>query len=138
LCCARKFVLDICLQMWYNRHRLSRLNQTRHGWAMKTENPRTFGETTRTLRKQRGEPLRVVAAAVEIDSTLLSKIERGERFPTEAQVAKFSEYFGVPQEELAAKAIADRIISEYGYQSATLQAIQIIKERMAPYLGERE
>jgi transcriptional regulator with XRE-family HTH domain len=105
---------------------------------MKTENPRTFGETTRTLRKQRGEPLRVVAAAVEIDSTLLSKIERGERFPTEAQIAKFAGYFGVPQEELAAKAIADRIISEYGHQSATLQAIKIVKERMAPYLGERE
>jgi len=105
---------------------------------MKTENPRTFGETTRTLRKQRGEPLRVVAAAVEIDSTLLSKIERGERFPTEAQIAKFAEYFGVPQEELAAKAIADRIISEYGNRSATLQAIKIVKERMATYSGEHE
>ena len=105
---------------------------------MRTEKTKTFGETTRTLRKQRGEPLRVVAAAVEIDSTLLSKIERGERFPTEAQIAKFAEYFGIPQEELAAKAIADRIISAYGYQSTTLQAIRIIRERMSPYSGEHE
>ena len=105
---------------------------------MRTEKTQTFGETTRTLRKQRGEPLRVVAAAVEIDSTLLSKIERGERFPTEAQIAKFAEYFSIPQEELAAKVIADRIISAYGYQSATLQAIRIIKERMSPYSGEHE
>lgn len=105
---------------------------------MRTEKTQTFGETTRTLRKQRGEPLRIVAAAVEIDSTLLSKIERGERFPTEAQIAKFAEYFGIPQEELVAKAIADRIISAYGYQSTTLQAIRIIRERMAPYSGEHE
>jgi transcriptional regulator with XRE-family HTH domain len=97
-----------------------------------------FGETIRALRKKRGEPLRVVAAAVEIDSTLLSKIERGERFPTEAQIAKFTEYFGIPQEELAAKAIADRIISEYGHQSAMLQAIKMVKERMAIYSGEHE
>jgi transcriptional regulator with XRE-family HTH domain len=103
---------------------------------MKTE--KAFGKTIRTLRKQRGEPLRIVAAAIEIDSTLLSKIERGERFPTEAQIAKFAEYFGIPQEELTAKAIADRIISEYGHQPATLQAIEIVKERMSPYLGEHE
>jgi len=103
---------------------------------MKTE--RAFGDTIRALRKQRNKPLRVVAAAVEIDSTLLSKIERGERFPTESQITRFAEYFGIPQEELVAKAIADRIISEYGHQSAMLQAITIVKERMAPYLGERE
>jgi transcriptional regulator with XRE-family HTH domain len=103
---------------------------------MEAEKTKTFGETTRTLRKQRGEPLRVVAAAVEIDSTLLSKIERGQRFPTEAQIAKFAEYFGIPQEELAAKAIADRIISAYGHQPATLHAMRIIRERMASYPEE--
>ena len=100
------------------------------------ETEKAFGETIRALRKQRGEPLRVVAAAIEIDSTLLSKIERGERFPTEMQIAKLAEYFGIPQEELAAKVIADRIISEYGHQPATLQAIRIVKERMATYSGE--
>jgi len=102
------------------------------------ETEKAFGETIRALRKQRGEPLRIVAAAVEIDSTLLSKIERSERFPTEEQIAKFAKYFDIPQEELAAKAIADRIVSEYGHQSATLQAIKLVKEHMAPYSGEHE
>jgi transcriptional regulator with XRE-family HTH domain len=81
---------------------------------------RAFGETIRALRKQRSEPLRVVAAAVEIDSTLLSKIERGERFPTQAQIRKFAEYFELPLEELTAQVIADRIVFEYGHQEATL------------------
>jgi HTH-type transcriptional regulator, competence development regulator len=96
----------------------------------------TFGETIRALRNERGEPLRVVAAAVEIDSTLLSKIERGDRLPTPAQIGKFAKYFGVPLDELTAKAIADKIVGEYGHHSATLQAIKIVKERVSPYLKE--
>ncbi|MBI1877589.1 MAG: helix-turn-helix transcriptional regulator [Chloroflexi bacterium] len=82
----------------------------------------TFGDTIRAWR-----------AAVEIDSTLLSKIERGERLPTETQLARFADYFGVSLDELAAQVIADRIVSEYGHQGATLQALQIVKERIAPY-----
>jgi transcriptional regulator with XRE-family HTH domain len=96
----------------------------------------TFGETIRAWRKQRDEPLRVVAAAVKIDSTLLSKIERGERLPTEVQLARFAEYFNVPLDKLSAQVIADRIISEYGYKEATLQALNIVRERVAPYRVE--
>jgi len=96
----------------------------------------TFGETIRALRKQQGQPLRVVAAAIEIDSTLLSKIERGERFPTEAQIAKFAEYFGLPFDELSAQVTADRIVLEYGYQATTLHAVRIVQDRIMPYLKE--
>ena len=98
----------------------------------------TFGETIRALRSERGEPLRVIAAAIEVDSTLLSKIERGERLPTPAQIDKLAEYFGVPLDELTAQAIADKIVLEYGYQSATLQAVKIVKERMSPSLKENK
>jgi transcriptional regulator with XRE-family HTH domain len=98
----------------------------------------TFGETIRTLRKKHSEPLRVVAAAIGIDSTLLSKIERGERLPTGAQIAKFAKYFDLPMDELTAQAIADRIVSEYGHQPATLQAVRIVKERMSPYSKESQ
>jgi len=96
----------------------------------------TFGETIRALRNERNEPLRVVAAAIEIDSTLLSKIERGERLPTSAQIEKLAKYFGVPLDELTAKAIADKIVLEYGHHSATLQAVKIVKERVSPHVKE--
>ncbi|MCJ7767813.1 helix-turn-helix transcriptional regulator [Candidatus Bathyarchaeota archaeon] len=88
------------------------------------------------MRKQQGQPLRVVAAAIEIDSTLLSKIERGERFPTETQIAKFAEYFGLPFDELSAQVTADRIVLEYGYQATTLHAVRIVQDRIMPYLKE--
>ncbi len=96
----------------------------------------TFGERIRQLRKQRGEPLRVIAAALEMDSTLLSKIERGERFPTNEQLVKFARYFKMSLDDLAAQVIADKIVSEYGNHPRTLQAIKIVKERVSPYMKE--
>lgn len=93
----------------------------------------TFGDRIRALRIQRQEPLRIVAAAVSIDSTLLSKIERGERFPTNAQLSRFAEYFGTSPDGLHAQVIAERIIADYGHTAATLRAIKIVKEQMLDY-----
>jgi transcriptional regulator with XRE-family HTH domain len=106
-------------------------------WPQIMETKLAFGETIRALREQRAQPLRVVAAALEIDSTLLSKIERRERFPTPAQVVKLARYFGVPLEELAALVIADKIVHHYGYEAATLRAIRIVEERTSSHLKMR-
>lgn len=98
----------------------------------------TFGEAVRALRKKKKEPLRVVAAAIEVDSTLLSKIERGERFPTDEQVNKLASYFSVSFDELKAQVIADKIVTEYGHEEVTLEAVKMVKERATAYLKENK
>jgi transcriptional regulator with XRE-family HTH domain len=93
----------------------------------------SFGETIRNLRLQQNVPLRVVAAAVEIDSTLLSRLELGERFPTDEQLKRFADYFHLSLEELTAQVIADRIIATYGTEEATAKAADMVKERLTEY-----
>jgi transcriptional regulator with XRE-family HTH domain len=93
----------------------------------------SFGETIRNLRSQQNVPLRVVAAAVEIDSTLLSRFELGERFPTDEQIKRFADYFQLPLEEFSAQVIADRIIATYGHDAVTFKAAELVKERIAEY-----
>ncbi|MCW5553401.1 MAG: helix-turn-helix transcriptional regulator [Verrucomicrobiae bacterium] len=93
----------------------------------------SFGEFIRKMRQDREEPLRVVAAAVDIDSTLLSKLEHGDRFPTEAQISKFARFFKVSEGELKGRVIADKVTSEYDDEEAALHAAQILKERATPY-----
>lgn len=100
-------------------------------------NVNSFGEMIRSLRKQRGTTLRVIAAATDIDSTLLSKIERGGRFPTDQQIVRLARYFNIPSEELRARAIADKIISEYGNNAAALQAIELVREHINNFYGMR-
>jgi len=89
----------------------------------------SFGEIIRKLRQGREEPLRVVAAAVGIDSTLLSKLERGGRFPTEVQISKFAKLFKIPEHELKGRVIADKVTSECDDDGAALHAAYILKER---------
>jgi HTH-type transcriptional regulator, competence development regulator len=93
----------------------------------------SFGEFIRKLRQDREEPLRVVAAAVGIDSTLLSKLEHSDRFPTEAQISKFAKLFKIPEHKLKGRVIADKVTSEYDDESAALHAAHILRERAAPY-----
>lgn len=98
------------------------------------ENKHTLGETLRDLRRKRNEPLRVVAAAIEVDSSLLSKIEHGDRLPTEPQLEKLANYFSIPLEELLAQAIAERIVTSYTSNPTTLQALKIAETRIHTYL----
>jgi HTH-type transcriptional regulator, competence development regulator len=85
------------------------------------------GAMIRQARAARGEPMRVVAAATGIDSTLLSKIERGERLPTSPQAEQLAQHLGLPPETLLAHSIADRILSDYGATSTTLRAVEIVR-----------
>ncbi len=103
--------------------------------AMNTQ--QTFGNLIRSLRQQRHEPLRVVAAAIEIDSTLLSKLELGERLPTIQQLHNLANYFNIPLEELTAYVIADKITTSYDYSSTTLQALKIAESRIVSYLDKQ-
>lgn len=96
----------------------------------------TLGLHLRELRKGRSETLHQVSKGTDIDSPLLSKIERGERLPTNEQVIRLAEYFGVEQSDLKAQQTAERILKEYGANETTFQAIQLVSEELKAYSGK--
>ena len=53
----------------------------------------SIGEIIRRLRKEKCEPLRKVAAYLDIDQAVLSKIERGQRKATKKQGEKLANYY---------------------------------------------
>jgi len=113
------------------RHRMSsRVKANREG------TPR-LGEWLRELRDQRGELLRTVAAAAEMDIAHLSKIELSQRTPTEEQALKLARIFGVPEKEMQARWIAERFRNEYSANPASEQAIQILAEEAGIYRVKR-
>jgi transcriptional regulator with XRE-family HTH domain len=57
-------------------------------------------EKIRTIRESMSLLLRQVAACLEIDTALISKIERGERRLTREQVFKLAKFYNVTDEEL--------------------------------------
>jgi len=88
-----------------------------------------LGVWLRQLRRARELPLRTVAAAAEMDSTLLSKVELGKRLPTATQTVALARFFTVPAEEMQARRIADKFWNEHRGSPAAHRAINLIKEK---------
>jgi predicted nucleotidyltransferase/DNA-binding XRE family transcriptional regulator len=94
----------------------------------------SLGETIRKLRKEKELPLRTVAAYLEIDQAILSKIERGLRKPNRDLVVKLSVYFNVPEKELMLAWLADKVLHEVADEDIGLEALKLAEER-AEYLA---
>jgi transcriptional regulator with XRE-family HTH domain len=73
-------------------------------------NAMLFGNRIRQLREEKQMLQRQFAAALEIDTPMYSKIERGERRAKREQVIALAEIFNVNPNEFLTLWIADRII----------------------------
>lgn len=93
-----------------------------------------IGERLRDLRKQKGETLNCVSDSAGVDLTILSKIERGERLPTQEQLSKLSAYYKCNETELKTLLVAEKIIKDYGISEETQKAINIVEEQIVKYL----
>jgi transcriptional regulator with XRE-family HTH domain len=71
-----------------------------------------FGEKIKKLRIESNLPLRKVAAYLDIDTSILSKIERGERAANREIVTRAAQFFDLNEEE--------SLISFYGDQVANI------------------
>lgn len=71
---------------------------------------RDFGTKIRKTREQRGLLLRQIAAALEVDTALVSKIERGERKASKEQVYKLAELLKIEVDELMVLWLSDKIV----------------------------
>lgn len=93
-----------------------------------------LGQYLRELRKDKGQTLHQVSVGADIDSPLLSKLERGERLPTDEQIKKLAKYYKVVETNLKVKATAERIIKEYGVNDTTYEAVNLVMEQIIPYI----
>lgn len=75
---------------------------------------KSFGEYIRKVREERDLPLRKVAAALDIDTSILSKIERNERVATKEMIPIFAEILNRPEKEIEIEFIQSVIESNLG------------------------
>lgn len=74
----------------------------------------SFGEYLRHRREQLGLPLRKVAAELDIDTSILSKIERKERPATKEMLPILSNVLNIPVNEMQIQFIQEIVMSELG------------------------
>ena len=89
-----------------------------------------LGETIRKLREDKGLPLRTVAAFLDIDQAILSKVERGQRKISRDQVVRLAQYFQVKEETLLVSWLSDKLVYEVEGEQMALQALQVAEEKI--------
>lgn len=72
----------------------------------------TIGQIIRIKRESLGLYLRQVAAYLDIDQAILSKIERNERKLTKGNILKLAEILDLDKEELLVQFMSDKIAYE--------------------------
>lgn len=91
----------------------------------------SFSDTIRRLRTEKKMPLRKVAAYLDIDQAILSKIERGKRKATRDQVVGLARFYHIDQENLLVAWLSDRIIQELDGETNSLKVLQVAEEKIA-------
>lgn len=89
-----------------------------------------LGESIRKLREEKELPLRTVAAFLDIDQAILSKIERGQRNANRQQVVKLAEYFKTDESALLVSWLSDKLVYEVGDEEMALKALQAAEEKV--------
>lgn len=98
----------------------------------------SLGDTIRKLRESRELPLRIVAAYLDIDQAILSKIERQQRKATREQVVKLAEYFKVKEEDLLIAWLSDKLVNEVEDEEVALKALQVAEEKVKYITKDRK
>lgn len=89
-----------------------------------------FSEKLKELRLQSGDPLRKVAAFLDIDQAILSKIENGKRRASRENVVRLAEYYGIEQDALLILWLTDKVTYELHGEDLAGAAIKVAEERL--------
>ena len=91
---------------------------------------KSLGSTLRELRENKQLPLRVIAAFLDIDPAIMSRIERGQRKASREQIVKLAEYFNVDENELLVAWLSDKIVYEISEEKNAIEALKVAEEKI--------
>ncbi len=89
-----------------------------------------IGDKLRKTREENKLPLRKVAALIDIDVAILSKMERGERRLTKEIVLKLAKVYKHDTEELLILYLSEKVVNEIGDEDLALKALHVAEEQI--------
>lgn len=95
-----------------------------------------FGKKIKELREERGLVQRQLSAALEIDTPMYSKIERGERKAKRSQIPIMGQMFEVDKKELLTIWLADKVLDTVeGEEEVKHEAVAYAQREMNAEVG---
>jgi HTH-type transcriptional regulator, competence development regulator len=90
----------------------------------------TLGQLLKAKREAKGLLLRQVAAYLDIDQAILSKIEKGDRKPTKENIGKLSEILTIDKEKLMIQFLSEKIAYEIAGEDCASQALKVAEKKV--------
>lgn len=90
-----------------------------------------FDKKIREFRDEQGVLQRQLAAYLEIDTPMFSKIERGDRRAKRSQVVLLAKYFHINENEMLTLWLADKVLDALdGEEELRLDALDIARNEL--------
>ena len=84
-----------------------------------------IGDRIRELREGKEILLRQLAAQLDMDTALLSKMERGDRLLRKEDIVSLSEIFNQPLNELLTLWLADKVLQTFQEEEHQIEALEL-------------
>jgi transcriptional regulator with XRE-family HTH domain len=89
-----------------------------------------LSEILKSAREEKKLILRKVASELDIDQSLISKFEKGERKPTKEQLIKLADFYNLPKQDLLIDWFSDKIIYELKYVDYANDILIVAEEKI--------
>lgn len=96
-----------------------------------------FADKIRILREEQQLPQRQLAAALEIDTPMYSRIERGERPAKREQVVTLARILQTDEKELINLWLADKVYMLVGEEDGANDVLNIVSENIVEYKSKK-
>jgi transcriptional regulator with XRE-family HTH domain len=90
----------------------------------------TVGQIIRSKREALGLLLRQVAAFLDIDQAILSKIERNERRPSKENINRLAEILKFEKDELMIQFMSDKIAYEIADEDCADRVLKVAEKKV--------
>lgn len=90
----------------------------------------TLGHILRSKREAKGLLLRQVAAMLDIDQAILSKIEKGDRKPTRENINKLADVLDIDKKQLMIQFLSEKIAYEIAGDDCASQALKVAEKKI--------
>lgn len=93
-----------------------------------------FGDLIRSKREEKEMLLRHLSAELDMDTAMLSKIERGEKTAKREHVEQLANLFKIDYNELFSLWLADQVVQLVENEEQALQALKIAAKELQQLL----
>jgi HTH-type transcriptional regulator, competence development regulator len=97
----------------------------------------TFGDIIKKLRKDKNLTLREVAEELQIDTSMLGKIERNNRKPSKELFIKLVKFFKVNDNELKIALLSDKFAYQVMDEKVAAKEVLQVAEQKIKYLKSK-